>query len=86
MHKRDRIVPKKEKLLHAIILPLMAGFIISVYLGYHKIAFTHLIISFPLMIIDEFIYHKNLHPKEVKVHRLAGIALTVFIGYWLWTI
>jgi len=86
MHNHERLVPKLERILHNVILPLIIAFIVLACFGFNQYAKVVMLICFPCMLIDEVVYHKDLHIKEKRVHQQAGLSLIVFTGYWLWMI
>lgn len=84
MHEKARRVPRVEQWLHGGIIVAIGTFIILAFLGADIAAGILLLLSLPLMAVDEIGFHAHLSRREKLVHLAEGLSLIVFITVWLW--
>ena len=84
MHEKARRVPRVEQWLHAGIALAIGTFFVLAFSGADIAAGILLVLSLPLMAVDEIGFHGHLSKRERLVHLAEGLSLIVFITVWLW--
>jgi len=84
MHEKARRVPRAEQWLHGGIAFTIGAFFVLVFSGADIAAGILLLLSLPMMVVDEIGFHGHLSRRERLVHLAEGLSLLVFIGVWLW--
>ena len=84
MHEKSRRVPRIEQWLHGAIAVSLCAFFVLAFLGTYTAAVILLLLSLPLMAVDEIGFHGHLSRRERLVHLAEGLSLIVFITVWLW--
>jgi len=86
LHDTDRQVPQAERACHATVITSVLLFLSLAALGKNLAAAVALVVLLLAAIVDEVIFHADLHAHEKRLHYLGGAALAFCIGVWLWTI
>jgi len=84
MHEKARRVPKTEQWLHGGIVLALGAFFVAAFLGANWIAGVLLVLTLPLMAVDEIGFHGHLSKRERLVHLAEGLSLIMFVTVWLW--
>ena len=84
MHEKARRVPKTEQWLHGGIALAIGAFFVAAFLGANWIAGVLLVLTLPLMAVDEIGFHGHLSKRERLVHLAEGLSLIIFVTVWLW--
>ena len=84
MHEKARRVPRVEQWLHVGIAAAIGAFFVLAFLDLNIAAGALLVLSLPLMAVDEIGFHGHLSRRERLVHLAEGISLIVFVTVWLW--
>jgi len=84
MHEKARRVPRVEQWLHAAIALAIGTFFVLAFSGADIAAGILLLLSLPLMAVDEIGFHGHLSKRERLVHLAEGLSLIAFITVWLW--
>jgi hypothetical protein len=82
LHDRGRHVPRLERWAHGGLAAAMTLFLASVFLRRTQIAVGALVGFFGLLAWDELAFHRNIGPRERRVHATAWVALAGFLAFW----
>ena len=86
LHETDRQVPPVERACHATVISSVLLFLGLAALGQNTAAAIVLAVLLVAAVIDEVVFHGDLHAHEKRLHMMGGGALAFCIGVWLWTI
>jgi hypothetical protein len=84
MHEKARCVPRIEQCLHGGIALAVGTFFVLAFLGANIAAGVLLLLSLPLMAVDEIGFHGHLSKRDRLVHLAEGLSLILFVTVWLW--
>lgn len=84
MHEKARRVPRTEQWLHAGIAVFIGAFFLAAFRDANLIAGALLVLTLPMMAVDEIGFHGHLSKRERLVHLAEGLSLIVFVTVWLW--
>jgi hypothetical protein len=84
MHEKARRVPRAEQWLHGGIVVTLGSFFVLAFSGANIAAGILLVLSLPMMAVDEIGFHGHLSRRERLVHLAEALSLILFVSVWLW--
>ena len=84
MHEASRRVPRVERWLHYSAGALFLGFLTALFRDSTALAVTLFSAFVVLTVWDALEFHRNLAPRERRVHFAAYAALALFLCVWGW--